>query len=68
MPSGARSTVADVKTGSMISSMTGVIMFWESFRSLHAAPIATKSDPKMNNDITRNSRNQPTIAGVTALA
>ena len=68
VPSGARITDPAVKTGIMTSSITGVIMFCESFRSLHAAPIATNSAPKMKSDRIRNSRNHPTIAGVTALA
>jgi len=66
--SGARSTDPDVNTGIITSSITGVIMFCESFRSLQAAPIAMNSDPKMNNDRTRKSRNHPTIDGVMALA
>src|SRR3954469_24229247 len=66
VPSGARSTAPAVNTGIMTRSITGVIMFCESFRSLQAAPMATNSDPKMNCDRTTNKKNQPMIEGVTA--
>src|SRR4051812_1161621 len=68
VPSGARSTAPAVKTGIITRSITGVIMFCESFRSLHAAPMATNREPKMNWARTTNKKNQPMIDGVTARA
>ena len=68
MPSGARSTDIHVNIGSITSTIAGVTMLCVSLRSLHAAPMAMKIDPKISPDITRNSVNQASAPGVTALA
>ncbi len=64
--SGDRATENHVSAGSISRSMAGVIMFCASLRSLHAAPMAMNTEPKMKRARTRKRRNQPKAAGVIA--
>ena len=63
IPSGARRIDPAVIIGSIMISITGVIRFCESFRSVQAAPTATKMEPNSRTAITRKNANQASCDG-----
>src|SRR5688500_6935823 len=65
--SGARMTADHVTSGRMTRIITGVIMLCVSLRSLHAAPIATKIDPKIRTAMIKKAANHSSISTVIEL-